>query len=366
MTELAQRRWRVPPALYVAAGSTLFFLLAWAVLTAALQRAHPSICVWDCVRYGDIAADGYPRGPDLDQYANFGFFPGFPLSVALAMRATGLDFALAGVLLNAIYSLAFAWVASAAWRELQLGDEAAAVPFVAAFLLSPFGLYNHVPYSEMLFNLSALITFVAWKRENYLAAAVAGVVLTATRLTGVFLPVVLMTGLIVAEHERIGAILLRPDARFRALAVMPLGAVAFILFLAVHVGDPLAYLRVQYLAWGQALRNPLDLLLSVLSGGAGWSTPAGLAAFAAAAALLAVGAYRKLVPRELASFAILAPALSLMSTTLGQQRYALALFPVYLLVARLPQGLQIIVLAVFAVGQAVFLSYWLTGSVAVL
>jgi hypothetical protein len=186
----------------------------------------------------------------------------------------------------------------------------------------------------MLFNVAALGTFVFWRSGHFVAAAVFGVVLTATRPTGILLPLALSIELLYRERHRLIELALRPDARLRALAVMPLGLAAFVVFLFIHVGDPLAYAHIQQLGWGQSFGNPVAVLVAALA--AGPATRYGAAAFIVASVALLAGAWLRRIPPSLAAFAWLAPGVAIAGSVASQPRYALALFPLYLVVPAAP------------------------------
>jgi hypothetical protein len=236
--------------------------------------------------------------------------------------------------------------------------------FLAAFLLSPWSLYNHVPYTEMLFNLTVLGAFIFWRRGNYVAAAVFGVVLTATRPTGILLPLVLSIELCYRERHRFIDLLGRPDGRLRALAVMPLGLAAHIVFLYFHIGDPLAYSHVQEIGWGVSLGNPLAVL--VAASVAGLKSQYGAAAFLLASAALLTGVLLRRIPYSLAAVAWLAACVPLAAMITSQPRYALALFPIYLVVPAAPRVVRFALIAMLALGQAVIVYFWLQKSTALI
>jgi hypothetical protein len=216
----------LPRAARLAGASVAFFLVAIFGL-AILMGGRGGICNWDCKWYELIAESGYALVPRPTLEANWGFFPGFPLATLLVSAVTRLSFVFAGMLLNALYLLAFCWLAVRYNADLGLRDQREAAIFLLAFAFSPWSLYNHVPYTEMQFNLAALATFICWRRGYLVAAALCGVVLTATRISGVLLPVILAIELLIRERGRLLPLLIQPDARFRALAVMPFGLMGF-------------------------------------------------------------------------------------------------------------------------------------------
>jgi hypothetical protein len=338
-----------------------FYLVANMALPSPSGGGLRTLCAWDCGWYASINERGYDTTPDpRGLVANFGFFPAFPIATGLIKRALGLSFAASGVLLDVLLSVLFCWIALAYRSILNLKTERDAVVFLAAFLVSPWSLYNHVPMTEMLFNVSALGTFVFWRNGNLIAAAAFGIVLTATRPTGVILPLALAIEWLYRERHRLTDLALRPDARLRTLAIMPLGLVAFAGFLFIHIGDPLAYAHIQQLGWGQTFGNPAAVLVAALL--AGPATQYGAAAFIVASAALFAGVLLGRVPLPLAAFGWLAPAATLAGSVASQPRYALALFPLYLIVPAAPRPVRIAVVGALALGQAVLVYYWLQQS----
>jgi hypothetical protein len=337
-----------------------FYLVASALLPSAPEGLD-SLCIWDCGWYHSVAVSGYDRLPlPQTMSANLGFFPAFPIGVWLLMKLTGLPFVASGLILNALLSWLFCWIALKYKSELNLKDEVETTVFLAAFLLSPWSLYNHVPYTEMLFNVTVLGAFVFWRSGNYTAAAAFGAVLTATRPTGIFLPLVLSIELCYRERHRFIDLVGRPDGRLRALAVMPLGLAAHMVFLYFHVGDPLAYSHVQEVGWGWSLENPLAVL--VAASVVGLKGQYGAAAFLLASAALLTGVLLRRIPHSLAAFAWLAPCVPLTAFVLSQPRYALALFPIYLVVPAAPRVVRFVLIAMLALGQAVIVYFWLLKS----
>jgi hypothetical protein len=341
------------------------FALALALLPGLAGPGIDALCRWDCGWYRSLAQGGYQIAPSPDSLqANYAFYPVFPGAARLIMEATGLGFVAAALLLNMLYSVAFAWLALANREMLMLRSDRDAVMFLAAFLLSPWSLYNRVPYTEMSFNLAVLATFIAWRREQYAAAAICGLVLTATRVTGAFLPIMLLVELVLRERWRVLDLLRAPDARFRALAVMPLGGLAFFVYLGLHVGDPLASFRIQA-SWNQGLRDPVETLI----GGIRIASLHGLisvAAFLVQTVLLIAGWRRNRVPFPLAMTGILIGGSAVLSGLISMPRHTLAFFPVYLMVPMLPRAMQWVLLAIFAAIQWVFTYHWMLGTTALI
>lgn len=359
---------QMPTLLKAAAVAVLSLVIFAAAVAIALtlqpdeaQKGLNALCRWDCGWYRSIASGGYQIDPGPDNLqANYAFYPVFPGAARLVMQATGLPFVHAALLLNAIFTVLFAWLTLANRDVLLLRSDRDALMFLLAFLVSPWSLYNRVPYTEMSFNLAMLATFIAWRREYYVAAAAAGLVLTATRVTGVFLPILLLVELTMRERWRVVGLLRAPDARFRALAIMPLGGLAFFIYLGFHVGDPLASFRIQS-SWNQGLRDPIETVV----GGLRTLSRAGLlavAAFIVPTLLLIAGWRRGMVPFALAMTGVLVACSTVLSGLMSMPRHTLAFFPVYLMVPMLPRVMQWVLIATFVVVQGAFVYLWVFGS----
>lgn len=355
----------LPRAAGLTAVALIVFIGSFALAMIVMQdRPNPGLhdlCQWDCIWYRSILEDGYDLEPRTKRFeANLGFYPGFPLVVGGVMAITGLDFTASAVFLNAIYTLLFVWLALSSREELLLKSDRDATVFLLAFLLTPFSLYNRVPYTEAQFNLAILATFVAWRRGAFIAAALAGAALTVTRVTGVFLPVALLLELLFRERWRVLDLLRAPDGRFRALAIMPLGAVAFFVFLAFHVGDPLANFRVQNVGWLHPLGNPLEILVEgLLSLHHEGTIPA--VVFGLSAIVLILGWRRGRIPPPLAVMALCIVTMPTFTGLLGLPRYALAIFPVYLAMPGLPTWSLWLLLVIFLPVHVFFIVQWAMG-----
>lgn len=139
---------------------------------------------YDAGWYHGIASQGYEYGAGGRN--NLAFFPVYPLLIrggAWLLGARQQDYYFAGIVIS---WLAFAGAMTMLYRLalLDLPRSAAlrAVMYAAAF---PFAFFFGMVYSESLFLLALVTTVYALRTQRWLAAALAGAVLTATRVTGV-------------------------------------------------------------------------------------------------------------------------------------------------------------------------------------
>ena len=157
---------------------------------------------YDAGWYHGIASQGYIYGEGGRN--NLAFFPVYPM----LMRAGGLllggrqeDYYFAGIVVS---WLAFAAAMTVLYRLalLDLTRPAAirAVMYAAVF---PFAYFFGLVYSESLFLLALLVAAYGLRTQSWLAGAVGGAVMTATRVTGVMaVPGLALVGWQVAAGDR--------------------------------------------------------------------------------------------------------------------------------------------------------------------
>ncbi len=196
---------------------------------------------WDAIWYGSIAQDGY-QYLGTREASNVAFFPLFPLVNGLAMRLVGLPVEVAGPLLSSLLALA-ACVALYRLAYRETGEPATVERSVVYLLAFPAAYYLAIGYSEALYLLCVLAAFL-WAREGRWGLAGAAAFLAGlTRLHGALL--IFPLGY---EYLR------QRDFKWRnisvdAVAVLaaPLGVLAFMAYLGLQFGQPLAYFEIQAL-----------------------------------------------------------------------------------------------------------------------
>jgi hypothetical protein len=206
-----------------------------------------ALCQWDCRLYNDLAYNGYESSAHPDGGANWAFFPLFPIVLSLFHFITGLSFIGSG----AVLSQCCIGLAAVFARPLFKDDISGYWIFCTLLIAGPLSFYYSTGLTEALFVMLTVIVLVCLQRGNYLAAGAAASLLSATRVTGVFivLPIAVQA---VIDYRRgtltIGRALL-------ALLLAPIGLIAFMIYMYVHVGDPLAFAHVQWV-WGRSLHSP--------------------------------------------------------------------------------------------------------------
>jgi hypothetical protein len=322
------------------------------------DRAAP-YANWDGQWYADIARNGYSYR--TDDSSNVAFFPVYPLAGRLLARATGLGIepallAVSNASLVGLFCLMARYVAV---RYPEGPDELAGWVLLALGLL-PTTFFFRMAYSESTFLLVAILVLFGMRREWPLAA-IAGLVglATATRPTGL----ALVPPLALHVWQR------SPTPRSfaaRMLWITPWacsGLVAYMAYLQVAFGEPLAFAKAQASwqlrppappaarAWALITLEPLWALYDPSSRLRWW--PAGRASpsilglraadpvyFLGSIALVIVGAARRwLDGREIlmAAGLLLIPYVATGYEQYVQSagRYAAAAVPVYLVLGNL-------------------------------
>jgi Mannosyltransferase (PIG-V) len=210
---------------------------------------------WDSVWFLRIAEDGYGAA----EAAAPAFYPLYPLLVGVLGRVLLGHYVLAGVVISLAATLA-AFLLLYRLALAKTGEEGAqrAVLYLAIF---PFAVFLGAIYSEALFLLLALASFLMAERRRFLEAGVAAGLAWLTRPLGV----ALLPALAVFAWRDAN----RPQALLR-LAVAPALFALYPLYLWWKLDDPFAFVRAQEI-WGRELSwaGPLGGLWDGLR--AGWA-----------------------------------------------------------------------------------------------
>ena len=207
--------------------------------SAALLRTR--VLANDAGWYLGIASEGYEKRPfDVSRQANWAFFPLHPWLWRVLIRL-GIAPWLSGlVLANTMFLLALIqlhrWVCSL--RGQNVADRA-----VLCVALFPTSYFFSLPWSESLFLLLSVSSFLALRSQRWWLAAVFGAFASATRLTGILIAPVIWF----EANAHLGA---RSVKLWMATALVFLGLAAFMIVLWSDTGNALAFADIQQ-AWGR-------------------------------------------------------------------------------------------------------------------
>ncbi len=290
---------------------------------------------FDGVHYLRIAQDGYAY-----QFTQ-AFFPLYPILIKIVSFITFGNFLIAALLIS---NLAFLVGMFLFYKLVKKNfDEKTAFWSCLFLLVFPTSFYFGAVYTEGIFFLMIVTTFYLLEEKKILLASIIGSFASATRLVGVFLAPALVS------KWNIKSIL--------PLLIVPLGLVAYMIYLAVEFNNPFYFLTAQSI-WGQERSTTEIVLLPQVF----WRyvkiifTTQGLPLFNAllelssviiAISLLILGT--KKIKKEWLIFswlAILTPTLT--GTLASMPRYILVAFPIYIVLAQIKSlHVKSLILAVF-------------------
>jgi len=387
----------------------LLSVLAWSTLqTVGPVPRHPYLDgpswldAWfqgDSGWYHSIASEGYSYTPG--QQSSIAFFPAFPLLVHGIGVLLGGDFSTAAGLVTLVCAAGVVML-FADWVRSRVEPRAAVVA-VAVLLCYPYSFFLYGSgYSDASFLLSTLSAFALLERRNYVLAGLVGAVATAGRPVGIAVAV----GLIVRAAELIAED--RGDARREAqvlvgstsgqviatggppaqagpvpfgdlvgavrymrwrqaaLLVSGAGLVAWMVYLGVRFGDPVAFATVQGAPGWEQSGGPRTWFKLAFFGELyyrDWGTAVLIVpqALACLAALLLVRTVWRRFGWGYTAYTVVSLAIPIIGTKdfMGSGRYVLAAYPVLaaaagvLIGGRRPRWLVPVVLAVLLTGLCI-------------
>jgi hypothetical protein len=347
--------------------------------------------------YYRIANDGYSYVPGVQ--SSIAFFPAYPLLVRGTGGLLGGDFSTAAGLVTLICGAGVVML-FADWVRTRVAPRTAVVA-VALLLLYPYSFFLYGSgYGDASFLLTVLGSFALLERRHFLLAGLVGAVATAGRPVGIAVAVGLAVRAVeLVAHDRaarrdVGVLVggspggaapgpghttvdraatvpfrdLLEALRFvrwrqAALLLSGAGLVAWMVYLGVRFGDPLAFATVQAApGWNQGAGPytwfKVPFIGTVLKGI--WHDAVLLVpqALAALAAVLLVRTVWRRFGWGYAAYTVVSLAIPLIGTKdfMGTGRYVLAAYPVIAAAAvvltrdRLPRWLTPVVLALLFVG----------------
>lgn len=261
----------VPSRWSLAVAATAIFLASRLLTSAGILIAHwvsglslrMIVVKWDAHWYLAVAQHGYPTSASpLPGQAELrlAFFPLFPLLISpiaglgsnaiLAATAVGTAFGLAATI--AVAQLART-VALHAGRDASQAHRSA-LATVALFACFPGAIALSLAYTEGVAVLAVVGCLLGLLHRRWLTAGLCAALATATRPNA--LALVAACGWASAQavaHRREWRSLLAP-------LLAPLGAVSYLGYLQVHVGDWRAWQEVEARAWHQNVDFSAQLL----------------------------------------------------------------------------------------------------------
>lgn len=292
----------------------------------------------------NIARAGYEKEPfNTNIQHTWAYFPLYPLLLRALAWLTG-DLALTGIVLSStlfLFGLILLYRTVIAFNyDPAVADRT--VFYLAAF---PVSYFFSLAQTESLFLLLTVGCFYAAKRERWWLAGLCGALASATRFAGVFLLVPLAVMYWQGMRGRNG----RLKADVASLLLVPVGLIAFMIYLRSITGNPLAFAEIQ-VTWGHDPGMFWRPLLAYLTDPFRVSVRWDFRLLNFAAAVMTLICSLILLKKRQWAFAlyslisILVP-LSYQATLQSIARYSMVIFPVFVVLAwagRSPRVDQII------------------------
>ncbi len=292
---------------------------------------------WDAGFYATIATEGYDWLNERQPTGDLAFFPLYPALLHLVSGLTPTGCALSPYLSTCatLGGLAVSNVALFAATVVLFDlvrrrfDRATAWRAALLLLVSPISIFLSGVYTEALFLLLSLLTFLLLDRDHFGWAVLAAALACLTRSVGVALyPALLWYAWKSAPDKRVLRLILAH--------LPPLIFAAYIFGAGLYVGDLFAYFGAYEQVWGRTAGNPIEAFTVYFSGVDvalfGWH-PAWLDLILTLIYLaLAVLVWRK--DRAWGLFALFALLIPIASGTLSAMpRYGAVIFPLYIVLA---------------------------------
>jgi hypothetical protein len=206
---------------------------------------------WDADLYRQIATTGYPRELPLDPDGSvaknpWAFLPAFPYLARLLVSATGLDFAVVGV----VISLLFGAGAVLLLHRVLLDrvDERSAFWGAILFTFGPMSFLLVLPYAEAMFLFFLFGGLLALQRRRYATFTVVTVAAAFTHPGALALPAALGITLIVRWVKKDAPPPRELAAILASGVITAVAGFAWPVVASVVTGTPDAYFETE-LAW---------------------------------------------------------------------------------------------------------------------
>ncbi|MDX3734785.1 MULTISPECIES: hypothetical protein [Streptomyces] len=363
------------PALAVYAAVRALGLLAfWAAASAAgKDPLGPLSGRWDSVWYQRIAENGYRYTvtlPDGSVHSDLAFFPLLPALERAVSAVTPLTLGGAGLLVAWTAGLLAAWGIFAVGAQLR--GRRTGVVLAALWGVYPTAFVQSMAYTETLFTALAAWALYAVLKGRWIVAGALCVLAGLTRPSAAALIAALAITAAVTlvreyrETHRAGPVLRRNARMIAGVALAPLGWLAYVVFVAVREGSPVAYFDVQA-QWG----NNIDggRALAAFIAGLPWPAALGLCAALGLLGWLVVLCVRQRQPLPVLVYAITIVVISLIGAgyfgsrpRLMMPAFPLLLPPAVALLRLRTTGRTAAVLAALACASAAYGAWTLLGA----
>jgi xanthosine utilization system XapX-like protein len=310
------------------------FLMAYAISAVSGLSLTEVLARWDGGWYLAVARHGYPdavaEGLGVQAQTTIAFFPGYPFMIKTASSLTGISPAVTGVVISTLTGAAASVVL---WLlAVRVTDVKSANRTVVLFCFFPAAFVVSMVYAEALFVLLVAGCLLMLMLERWAVAGLAAAFAGLVRPTGLVLTLCCGWAAIQA---------IRRHGSWRPIIaplLAPTGTLAFLWYLYLHTGDPLAYIHTQKRGWDQGFDFGVSNVRSAIAIVASRRAEFYVLLIAACLIGIAVALYfliRWRLPAPLLIYVVGIIGIALLSSnTTSAPRFLLAAFPVLIPIAR--------------------------------
>ena len=339
------------------AGTFLFSYVAYVVTRDTFPPSFLQIWNhWDTHHYLHIAQGGYHGTGDRTYL--IAFLPLYPLLIKIFSFLLNGNYILSALVVS---NISYAVAAYYLYKIVVLDySRSIAVRAVIFFSIFPTAYFLHAGYTESLFLALTISSFYYGRRGRWFLAGFIGMFATATRITGVVLPVALVVEYL--EQKKFNIKDIRKD--FFWLFLTSIGLISYLMINYLSFGDPLKFLEFQKVKWTKSLAFPLNGMLVALYSGLGknpsFSMITGWSEFIFGAGALVLTFWMAFRFRISYTVFMFLTWICITSTSfwLSIPRYSLTMFPVFIAFALFGENKEIHYLITFL--SLLFLSLYLS------
>ncbi|MBA3543411.1 MAG: hypothetical protein H0T83_03090 [Chthoniobacterales bacterium] len=327
------RRWDWPTIALIL-GLKALILTFGVQAVASLTTAHPGWLEiwnqWDAMHYLRLAEQEYSAAGDTR--VSLVFFPLYPWLVRVAAFLVR-DYHVAAFVVSGFASVA-AGLLLLRLARCDEGEEVARNTVWFLFIF-PTSFFFHIGYTESLFLALTLGCFLTARRGRWELAGLLGAAACLTRVNGLILGPALATEVILEYWQT-----RRINLRWLWLGVVPLGFLGYLWLNHEVTGDFFAFTKIMHEHWYKKFASPWFGIHDVWLRARGMNVNEGLNEFIAVVLISVCMVWSWFRLRPSYSVWITLNWLLINSTAfvLSVPRYALTLFPVFILLSRATTG----------------------------
>lgn len=321
---------------------------------------------FDGVFYVNISEYSY-RG--LDQ----AFFPLYPLFMRAVTMSTSIPPAASGIIVSTLSLIVLLYT----FKRLMVFDgfRKYSMWVILFLLLFPTAFFLQAVYTESLFLMLVLLSFLFGRKSMFKLATFFAVLATATRIVGIFLlPALLLESYIQMRNNKEKITINSFFKKSWIIFLTPFGVISYMSFLWYNYADPLLFVHIQP-AFGagrsggeliflpQVIYRYIKILISVsYTSQTFFVSLLELVIFLVISLLLVLG-YKKGIRKSYILFSILVLYFPTLSGTLSSiPRYAIMSFAVFIFLGTLRnKKVKIFILVIGLILQSILATLFLRG-----